>query len=91
MVLTIRGHASDSEYVEHEEDVVSDVHEMTTEKDLAEEIVMRCTSPGCARQVAIRSSDVIVVIERGNERAFHRYTYGQTLDGGVMQPVDALA
>jgi hypothetical protein len=54
-------------------------------------ILMRCLAPDCGRRVAVRTSDVFIVVETGDEVAFHRYTYGQKPEGGVMQPVDAVA
>ena len=70
---------------------VNDIHEMVSELDSFEGIVMRCTTKSCGRAVAIRSAEAFAVIVPGNENAFHRYTYGPTPEGGVMQPVDAVA
>ena len=77
--------------MEHRDDSLSDVHLMVGEVATDGSIVMRCLAPDCGRRVVVRTSDVFIVVDHGDEVAFHRYTYGQMPSGGVMQPVDAVA
>ena len=49
------------------------VHEMIREAEQDDDIVLSCPEEDCGRRVVFRKPDELIVIDRGDFYAFHRY------------------